>query len=658
MGYPLSQTLFTSVHIERLLWPEPKKLSEARFDRAGSAATRSPSLILDVFQPYCIGLIKCCDLVLSLITSEHYYEVLILHFHTTPFANNIVQEEDFATQLYNRSLLHDVSVEEVLVTLQNACIWLQDSNLPSSLKAALKARLKLRQSLLGLFEASTLGERSSIQVLDESLANISLAESSATLGRPTTNEAFTLKIQRRLASSVPPRPMVAIERPKAFAFLRQLITDTVMAFQLLDITYSGDLLVAYQTFMAQSSQPAVYVRALIQNFLTVKNAVLGQYPVREFISQDIRFLVGQSVPWLDNRGGSDNTATNPRFKLYSEVDSFLDRCGHSFLNIFRTACLNRCRVRRTLCHAALEWDQIQADAEELDAFAQSVFHEEPASYPPGEEMTFSYCLSSWVYHHKLLQLRTIAQMGFELSIYAPHEFASMYWYLSFISSTHLSHLERISFFVSAKPPSEPSSQHDVQKTLRNLYKHFTWLKATEALAKALHRVLIVLQRHDHLTAPKPAYASDLLRYELRMRPFMHLSVPEPIGLDVAKELSALRHLSDRTILQQASQLNQVARKAWEEVLREKWNSQPLARTAEVATSTDNSNGAMRDMIVEREWSKDVQNAMRACIGASIAISTLDKALRDGQITAMKVEIPPVGHRDRWHASWPVPKISG
>ena len=75
MGYPLSQTLFTSIHLERLLWPEPKRLSDACFSRSSSFISRSPSLLLDVFQPYCIGLIKCCDLVLSMITSQHYYEV-------------------------------------------------------------------------------------------------------------------------------------------------------------------------------------------------------------------------------------------------------------------------------------------------------------------------------------------------------------------------------------------------------------------------------------------------------------------------------------------------------------------------------------------------------------------------------------------------------
>jgi len=72
MGYPLSQTLFTSVHVDRLLWPNPKSLGESTFIRG-----RSPdelSLPQKVLRAYCLLLIKICDCVLGMVTSQHYYE--------------------------------------------------------------------------------------------------------------------------------------------------------------------------------------------------------------------------------------------------------------------------------------------------------------------------------------------------------------------------------------------------------------------------------------------------------------------------------------------------------------------------------------------------------------------------------------------------------
>ena len=77
MGYPLSQTLFTSIHIERLLWPEPKRLSDASFWRDSADLKDATTLLRNVFQPYCLSVIKCCDLVLSMVTGQHYYEVCV-----------------------------------------------------------------------------------------------------------------------------------------------------------------------------------------------------------------------------------------------------------------------------------------------------------------------------------------------------------------------------------------------------------------------------------------------------------------------------------------------------------------------------------------------------------------------------------------------------
>ena len=74
MGYPLSQTLFTSLHINALLWPEPKVLEESRFT-ASPAISASAPLLHIVFRSYCLALIKACDLIREMVTSQHFYEV-------------------------------------------------------------------------------------------------------------------------------------------------------------------------------------------------------------------------------------------------------------------------------------------------------------------------------------------------------------------------------------------------------------------------------------------------------------------------------------------------------------------------------------------------------------------------------------------------------
>jgi N-alpha-acetyltransferase 35, NatC auxiliary subunit len=74
MGHPLSQTLFTCMFIERLLWPEPKTLEEAQYYH--ESKDRFNNLWLhQILRTYCIATIKTCHFVYSMVTSEHYYEV-------------------------------------------------------------------------------------------------------------------------------------------------------------------------------------------------------------------------------------------------------------------------------------------------------------------------------------------------------------------------------------------------------------------------------------------------------------------------------------------------------------------------------------------------------------------------------------------------------
>lgn len=71
MGHPLSQTLFTSIYLDKLLYPAPRTMEDARFDRVSS---ESPLISL-VLRAYCLALVKACDLVHSRIVTEYYFEV-------------------------------------------------------------------------------------------------------------------------------------------------------------------------------------------------------------------------------------------------------------------------------------------------------------------------------------------------------------------------------------------------------------------------------------------------------------------------------------------------------------------------------------------------------------------------------------------------------
>lgn len=74
MGHPLSQTIFTSLYIDRILSPAPTSLDETYFDRSEKCLDDEP-LTHQVLRAYCLGLLKTCFYVNSRVKSEHFYEV-------------------------------------------------------------------------------------------------------------------------------------------------------------------------------------------------------------------------------------------------------------------------------------------------------------------------------------------------------------------------------------------------------------------------------------------------------------------------------------------------------------------------------------------------------------------------------------------------------
>lgn len=73
MGHPLSQTLFTSLHIDHLFSVEHPDVKSPTFgfDGQGSDA----DALLHILRAYCLGLLKTCWHVNNRVRSEHFYEV-------------------------------------------------------------------------------------------------------------------------------------------------------------------------------------------------------------------------------------------------------------------------------------------------------------------------------------------------------------------------------------------------------------------------------------------------------------------------------------------------------------------------------------------------------------------------------------------------------
>ena len=156
-----------------------------------------------------------------------------------------VQEEDFVTNLYNRHLLSRFSEAEMQKLLNEAVAWVDDFKdiTDENVKTALVCRLNFRKSFLAAvaFEDATedVDSHSAWQQCDELLC---LLLETKTVG-VAVKDAFSTKIQRRLASTVPPRPIVQITFEDAYAHLSRLCQDGKEVHGVLDYHGGNNLLV-------------------------------------------------------------------------------------------------------------------------------------------------------------------------------------------------------------------------------------------------------------------------------------------------------------------------------------------------------------------------------------------------------------------------------
>lgn len=367
--------------------------------------------------------------------------------------------------------------------------------------------------------------------------------------------------------------------------------------------------------------------------------------IRQVLDDDLSSTVLPASKLLDRDNDEIELPSDPRFNMASRMETFRSRAAGSYLDILRTICQNRCRIRRTLCHTISDWDNLQLDAEELDQELREFTKEEPIiDRTISNDPIFAFPLSSWAYFYKLLQMEWIVQMGFELQTYQPDELAGMYWYLQYISKTRSRHLERIrgfimrSFSASGRNPETIGEKHAEYANALSFVNFSTMeAAATYGFADALSYLFTALSRLSLLPSPPRPYSDDNKRYEVRMKPFISIGLPELIPFDDLTRLVMQPDESTLDILGFAAESVGGAKKGFE------FLSKLNAKDAYCQGSHDS-------------WLKNIKDCLKACIFTSITISAIKKAIeaagKDGKVK-LKVEIPPTGKG--YHDWWVVPK---
>lgn len=134
--------------------------------------------------------------------------------------------------------------------IDEAVTWVdkQEGTIDGKLRDAIRCRLVLRRSLLYALDEEEDIRTKLTKHFAACLAQVPSLVDPVSLGKRVP-EAFSEKIQRKLASTVPPRPIVRISFEDALAHLKQLCQDAVNLQGVLDYQGPHNLRVCISAFM-------------------------------------------------------------------------------------------------------------------------------------------------------------------------------------------------------------------------------------------------------------------------------------------------------------------------------------------------------------------------------------------------------------------------
>lgn len=148
--------------------------------------------------------------------------------------------------------MDQVETDSVLSCILDALLLLKDlrKSLPEGVAEALETRLELRLKFLKAMAASQVTSNVDGIKAAWSEANSALKDLRGCLDVPTTlvEESFDARIQQKLASTMPPRPIVNLSRDDALGHLGRLFENNLQTVDVIEYSDPESVLVSCWPF--------------------------------------------------------------------------------------------------------------------------------------------------------------------------------------------------------------------------------------------------------------------------------------------------------------------------------------------------------------------------------------------------------------------------
>lgn len=286
------------------------------------------------------------------------------------------------------------------------------------MRDALEARLLFREQMLQSLLGGKLDWEDTLEGLDDMQCGHQFAI--------PTPDAFSAKVQRQLATSTPPRPMLNIGWDEAMTRWKHFIDDVIDAYRMTSLDAISDpqcLQRVTWAFAYRDPPPGTFARAIMQEQLfSPGGAVVTRVGHFELLLADLRNVVLAGDSLIDPASFQIELPSDPRHIRSRLLEEFVEKAVDEYLNLYRMVCQNRCRIRRTFTQAIAILDALESEGARVD---QAIASKTVGSKSAGVKKDLRP-LSSWAKFHKLQVMMWTVQLGFETDIYMDDEVSTEY----------------------------------------------------------------------------------------------------------------------------------------------------------------------------------------------------------------------------------------
>ena len=244
---------------------------------------------------------------------------------------------------------------------------------------------------------------------------------------------FEPLINQRLLPPTFPRYTRMKSRKEAVLYLRFLLARLRNACKIYDCHSYHSALEFFNHF-SKTTPSCVLSRSILQVlYLPNGCSVYGVIPITDLIRESIKLFI--KPPSLCVK--SAILSTNSQAK--DLIDIFMLHCSRPMANLTQICGHNRARQREKLAQILDELAALQEESEKIDSFLTGFTQK---SEPSCSHIGF---FSTWILYHILRVMIHYLLSGFELELYATHEYPYIFWYLyEFLFGWMVSTLNRAS----------------------------------------------------------------------------------------------------------------------------------------------------------------------------------------------------------------------